>query len=153
MIDNIFDDEQTQKKIDEIAKKSGVSSILVMKSHDNEMEVVLSGGDQGKDIYHARDRGKKSTHFDGQHALYCERVVNTNEVLEVQDASQDIDWKDNEDLTEFGLGTYLGLPIEKDGKVVGTVCALNNESIDFKSEQYNILEQLKKVKGDIEGKI
>jgi len=153
MIDTIFDDESTQKKIDEIAEKSGVSSILVMKSHDNEMEVVLSGGDQGKGIYHARDKGKKSSHTEGQHALYCEKVVNTNEVLEVQNAAQDPEWKDNEDLTEFGLGTYLGLPIEKDGKVVGTVCALNNESIDFKNDQYNVLEELQKVKSDIEGKM
>lgn len=153
MIDNIFDDEQTQQKIDEIAKKSGVSSVLVMKSHDNEMEVVLSGGEQGKDIYHARDKGKKSTHSDGKHALYCERVVNTNEVLEVQDAAQDADWKDNEDLTEFGLGTYLGLPIEKEGAVVGTVCALNNQPIDFEGEEYSVLDQLKKLKGEIEDKI
>ena len=153
MIDNLFDDQKTQKTIDEIAKKAGLSSVLVMKSHDNEMEVVLSGGDTGKEIYHARDKGKKSSHAQGKNALYCEQVVNSNDVLEVQNASQDANWKNNEDLTEFGLGTYLGLPIEKDGKVVGTVCALNNESIDFKNEQYNVLDQLKKVKSDIENKI
>ena len=153
MIDNLFDDQETQKTIDEIAKKAGLSSVLVMKSHDNEMEVVLSGGDAGKEIYHARDKGKKSSHVLGNNPLYCEQVVNNNYVLEVQDAAQDADWKNNEDLTEFGLGTYLGLPIEKDGKVVGTVCALNNESIDFKNEQYNVLDQLKKVKSDIENKI
>jgi len=153
IFDGFYDDKQTQEKIDEIAKKSGVSSILVMKSHDHEMEVVLSGGDQGKDIYHARDKGKKSSHSAGQHALYCERVVNTNETLEVQDASLDAEWKDNEDLTEFGLGTYLGVPIEKNGKVVGTVCALNNESIDFHNTEYNVLDELKKVKSEIESKM
>ena len=153
VFEGIFEDSQTQQKIDDIAKKSGISSILVMKSHDNEMEVVLSGGDAGKKIYHARDKGKKSTHSEGKHALYCERVVNSNDVLEVQDAAQDPNWKDNEDLTEFGLGTYLGVPIEKDGKVVGTVCALNNKSIDFENEQYNVLAQLQKVKSDIESKI
>jgi len=153
MIDNLFDDQKTQQAIDEIAEQAGLSSVLVMKSHKDEMEVVLSGGDAGKEIYHARDKGKKSNHAQGNNPLYCEQVVNSNEVLEVQDASQDADWKNNEDLTEFGLGTYLGLPIEKDGKVVGTVCALNNESIDFKNEEYNILEQLNKVKSDIENKI
>jgi len=96
VFEDIFEDNQTQQKIDEIAKKSGMSSILVMKSHDNEMEVVLSGGDAGK--------------------------------------------------------TYLGVPIEKNGKVVGTVCALNNESINFENEQYNVLTQLQKVKDDIESK-
>ncbi|MEL0661203.1 hypothetical protein V6255_19105, partial [Psychromonas arctica] len=69
---------------------------------DIEMEGVLSGGEGGKEIYHARDKGNKSTHSEGHHALYCERVVNTYEVLEVQDAAKEPSWKDNEDLTEFG---------------------------------------------------
>lgn len=152
MIDNVFEDEALQKRIDEIAKKSGLTSVLVMKSHPNEMEVVLSGGDKGKEIYHAKDRGKKSVHPQGEHPLYCEKVVNSNAMLEVQDAASDKEWMHNEDLTEFGLGSYIGLPIEQNGKVVGTVCALNNTPMDFRNDEYHVLNELTALKAEIESK-
>ncbi|APD05670.1 hypothetical protein UJ101_00117 [Flavobacteriaceae bacterium UJ101] len=152
-MENIFNHQKLQEKIDRIASESGLKSVLVMKSHPEEMEVVLSGGKEGKEIYHATDRGKKSVHPEGKHPLYCEKVVNTNQILEVQDASIDEEWKYNEDLVEFGLGTYLGLPIEQNGEVVGTVCALHDERFDFREQEGSVLNQLKEVKEEIENQL
>ena len=152
-MENIFNHKELQEKIDEIASESGLKSILVMKSHPKEMEVVLSGGKEGKEIYHAKDKGKKSVHSQGKHPLYCEKVVNTNQVLEVQDASINEEWENNEDLVEFGLGTYLGIPIEQNGEVVGTVCALHDERFDFDKENQSVLDQLKEVKEEIENQL
>lgn len=152
-MDNIFNHQKLQERIDQIAFDTGLKSVLVMKSHPEEMEVVLSGGKEGKEIYHPTDKGKKSVHPQGSYPLYCEKVVDTHQILEVQDASVDEEWKNNEDLVEFGLGTYLGLPIEQNGKVVGTICALHDKRFDFRKEEDSVLSRLKEVKEEIENRL
>ncbi len=147
---NIFEHEDLQKRIDHIALKSGVKSVLIMKSHPKEMEVILSGGEEGKKIYQPKNRVKKSIHSKGKYPLYCEEVINTNQLLEVQKASKYEEWKYNEDWVEFGLGTYIGLPIEHKGEVVGTVCALHDKYFNFRKREYNMLDQLKEIKKEVE---
>ncbi len=149
-MDNVFNHKKLQERIDHIALESGVKAILVMKSHPKEMEVVLSGGEEGRRVYYPKDLAKKSTHPKGKYPLYCEEVINANQLLEVQKASKHEKWKYNGDWVEFGLGTYIGLPIEHKGKVVGTVCALHDKYFDFRKKEYNVLDQLKKIKNEVE---
>lgn len=150
---NIFKHWKIQQRIDEVASNSGIKTILVMKSHPKEMEVVLSGGKKGKEIYKPNTRGKKSTHPDGKYPLYCEIVVNTKRMVEVQKASRYEEWKNNDDWVNYGLGTYIGLPVKHHGKVVGTVCALNDRTFDFRKKEYHVLNNLMQIKDEIEDEI
>lgn len=140
------------KKVDDIATEFNVDAVLIMKSNKNTMEVMASGGEKGKTIYHKGDKGNKSTSPQGNHPLYCEKVVNTNQVLEVQDAANNSEWKNNEDLTEFGFGAYLGIPLEKEGVVVGTVCALHHKATNFGigNKTESIYASLKSIKAELE---
>ncbi len=149
-MENIFKHQKIQHQIDEVASNSGVKSILVMRSHPREMEVVLSGGEKGKKIYHPKDRGKKSSHPEGKYPLYCEVVVKTRKIVEVQKAFRYEEWKNNDDWVNYGFGTYIGLPVEQDGEIVGTVCALNDRTFDFRKNEYHVLNHLIKIKHEIE---
>lgn len=40
-------------------------------------------------------------------------------------------WWYNEDLVQFGLGVHLEYPIEVNGTVLGTICAMHNVPYDF----------------------
>lgn len=112
-----------------IADDSGIQSLLIMRSTPTHMVAVVSAGPK-TDTYHPGDEGPKSVN-PGCHKLYCEQVVNTGEPLHVPDAAADAEWRYNEDLVQFGLGVYLGYPIEVNGQVLGTICAMHNEPYDF----------------------
>jgi len=116
-------------RLNKIADATGLHSILVMASLPTTMKVIVANQ---QPIYSANDEGPKSVQ-EGCHELYCERVVNTKQALLVQDASADPEWKGNEDLVQFGLGVYLGLPLMAGDVVLGTVCALNKEEYDFEA--------------------
>ena len=139
-----------QETVDQIARDTGLHSVLIMQSLDHSMRVVCANRSQ--DIYHAGDEGPKSVQ-PGCHELYCERVVNTGEPLFVADAALDDDWKDNEDLVKFGLGVYYGLPIYQADKVVGTACALNPEPFDFSAGNPSAIQQLQALQEAIEAKL
>lgn len=146
----ITDDIQTN--IDGIAEKFDITSVLVMKSNENTMEVLASGGKKGKTIYHVGDKGNKSSHPEGKHPLYCEYVVDNNTPMIVDDASKDPNWSANEDLELFGLGAYIGFPVKENGKVVGTVCALHNSPMDTdKANANGLYASLEQVKKELEG--
>lgn len=134
--------EKFNDRLEEIAEKHDIDSILVMRSTPTHMVTAVSAGPR-RDTYHPGDAGPKSV-VPGHHKLYCEEVVNTKRPLHVPDAEADPEWKGNEDLVKFGLGTYLGLPITgPDGSVLGTVCALHNESYDFDAGLRGDLERVK----------
>lgn len=120
--------ESLRQEIDELALQLGVSSILVMRSLPQHMQVLASGG-RHEDTYPIGAEGKKSTLAHNGQALYCERVVDTDQPLYVKDSRLEADWAGNEDEVEFGLSNYLGYPVHgPDGEVYGTVCALHEEA-------------------------
>lgn len=54
----------------------------------------------------------------------------------------------NEDETEFGLHNYLGLAVhDSTGRVVGTVCVLDDTARDYSEDQRADLER---VRADVE---
>ncbi|WP_421852886.1 GAF domain-containing protein [Marinomonas sp.] len=134
------------QRLDDIAKHSGLHSLLVMESTPTHM-VVFAANEQP--IYSVDDAGGKSNQ-EGCHELYCERVVDTKEALLVADAKLDKEWMNNEDLVRFGLGVYYGVPIIEHGEAVGTVCALNDKAFDFTEGQPSVKELIGQLKHDIE---
>lgn len=137
------------EKLTAIANEHKLHSLLVMQSHDELMQVVSANQ---QNVYSIGASGPKSTHSSGGcHELYCERIVVTGEPLYVENATVDPDWAGNEDLLKFGLGVYLGYPLMKNNIVVGTVCALNKEPIDFSAGNPSLKQKIEDLKQEIEG--
>ncbi len=135
-------------KLESIASESGIQSLLIMRSTPTHMVAVVSAGPK-RDTYHPGDEGPKSVN-PGCHKLYCEQVVNDRAPLHVPDATADSEWRGNEDLVKFGLGTYLGYPIEVQGEVLGTVCALHDKPYDFDAGPRSLRKALERLKTEIE---
>lgn len=138
-----------RQPLEEIAQRSGIYSLLIMRSTPTHMVAVVSAG-PGRETYTPGDAGPKSVN-PGCHKLYCEQVVNDRQPLHVPDARSDPEWLGNEDLVQFGLGTYLGYPIEApDGEVLGTLCALHSVPFDFDGGEPSLRDELQRLKGQIE---
>ncbi|PVZ69607.1 GAF domain-containing protein [Pelagibaculum spongiae] len=136
-----------QAEVDGLAITTGLHSILIMESLPDTMKVIVANSAQS--IYSQDDQGSKSAQ-EGCHNLYCERVVNTGTPLFVADTSVDKEWQGNEDLVKFGLGTYYGVPLRQEGKVVGTVCALHPESFDFEAGSTSAKDRILALQAKIE---
>jgi len=140
------------KELDAIATQFGIDSLLIMESTPTHMVTRVSAGPR-QDTYHPGDAGPKSVN-PGCHKLYCEQVVNEDRILEVPDARTDPEWVGNEDLVQFGLGTYLGLPLhDSKGMVLGTLCALHSEPFDFDQGSPSLREALLSLRSQIESGI
>jgi hypothetical protein len=75
-------------------------------------------------------RAKKAGDGGSRVPLYCERIVDTNDDLFVRDSRTDPTFAGNEDEVEFGLHNDLGLAVhDQSGKVVGTVCVLDDTAL------------------------
>jgi GAF domain-containing protein len=121
-------------QLEALASRLGVKSVLVMRSDPDAMVVAATAGEAGDDT--------------GRTPLYCERVVNTDEALFVQDSRTDETFAGNEDETEFGLHNYLGVAVhDGEGRVVGTVCVLDDTAREY-SEQERA--ELERVRADVE---
>lgn len=138
----VFD--SLRQDIDALAKQLGVSSILVMRSLPQHMQVEASGGHH-EDTYPIGAQGKKSSLAHNGRALYCERVVDTDQPLYVKDSRLEADWAGNEDEVEFGLSNYLGYPVRgPDGEVYGTVCALHEDPKEYTASEQAALDEVRK---------
>ncbi|WP_290648683.1 GAF domain-containing protein [Aquisalimonas sp.] len=135
--------------LETVAAESGIDSLLIMRSTPTHMIAVVSAGPR-RDTYTPGDAGPKSVN-PGYHKLYCEQVVNDAAPLHVPDAAADPEWEGNEDLVQFGLGTYLGYPIKgPGGDVLGTICVLHSEPIDFDAGLLSLRQRLDQLRIEIE---
>lgn len=93
---------------------------LVMRVDGPEIEVFLSSATQGNPY----DEGDREAYVGS--GLYCEWVVQNEQLLQVPDALADPKWATNPDV-KLGMISYVGVPILRpDGKVFGTLCALDS---------------------------
>lgn len=141
-------EQKWRDKLAAIADSSGIQSLLIMRSTPTHMVAVVSAGPKA-DTYHPGDAGPKSVN-PGCHKLYCEQVVNTRSPLHVPDAAADPEWRYNEDLVQFGLGVYLGYPIEVNGEVLGTICALHDVPYDFDAGSPSLRRNLEDLRNAIQ---
>jgi hypothetical protein len=130
-------------ELDALVAKLGVKSVLVMRSEADSMVVAATAGEASKD-YTVGAAGKKAGADSKRVPLYCERVVDTDATLFVQDSRQDATFAGNEDEVEFGLHNYLGLAVHgPDGAVVGTVCVLDDKARDYGDDDLQALQVLR----------
>jgi GAF domain-containing protein len=112
--------------------------------------VVAATAGEATQHYTVGAAGKKALDDDSRVPLYCERVVNDDAELYVQDSREDETFAGNEDEVEFGLHNYLGLPVhDASGQVVGTVCVLDDSPREYSPEEKSELQALRRHVEDI----
>jgi GAF domain-containing protein len=134
-------------RLDALAERLGVKSVLVMRSEPDAMVVAATAGEATRH-YTVGAAGKKAGSDASRIPLYCERVVNTDDALYVRDSRDDETFAGNEDETEFGLHNYLGVPVhDGTGRVVGTVCVLDDTAREYSDDDR---AELEKVRAEVE---
>lgn len=115
-----------------LAEIISVPAALIMRVHKEHIE-VFSVNNNNANPYHIGDKEGL-----GQ-GLYCETVINDNRLLLVPNASKDSQWQNNPDM-KFGMLAYCGLPLRwPNGKMFGTICALDNIENPFNQTYQQLL--------------
>lgn len=135
--------ERVVERLDEVAEKLRVESVLIVRNKPIHLRIEGTAGPAEK-IYKVGNEQRKGFAFEEQHELYCEHLLTRNlPYLFVRDSRADLVWDGNEDQVEFGLINYLGYPIrDAQGRLFGTVCVLHTEPRDYSDEDKAILKQL-----------
>lgn len=74
-------------------------------------------------------------------ASFCQFVVRDETAFEVTDAAND-ERLPTLLIEEFGLASYLGVPVRAAGNVVGSLCVLDTDSRAFSPDQRELLNEL-----------
>lgn len=130
-------------RMEAMADKLGVESVLVMRSDRGAMVVAATAG-PASSFYQVGAAGQKAGAKPDRVPLYCERVVDGGEAIFVRDSRLDGTFAGNGDEVEFGLSNYLGMPVHgPNGEVVGTVCVLDDHSRDYDEDALRELDALR----------
>lgn len=79
-----------------------------------------------------------------QTPLFCRHVAETNNILYVNDASNNDAWNTLPEVVEDGVESYLGLPIHwPEGEVFGTLCLKDTKKTSYTDEYLELIEQLR----------
>jgi len=136
--------ERWQKTVDLLAKVFEVPAGLIMRVHEHNIEVLTASSNEGNP-YEPGELAKLNT------GLYCETVMAKREPLEVPNALEDRNWKDNPDIA-LNMISYFGIPLLwPDGSVFGTICVLDSEPRQFSEVYRDLLQQFKiQIESDFE---
>ncbi|ABM01301.1 diguanylate cyclase/phosphodiesterase [Shewanella amazonensis SB2B] len=121
-----------QEIVDLVADITECPSALIMRIHEDDIEVFASSRSAGNPyVPHARDALG--------HGLYCETVIRERQQLEVPNALKDPEWANNPDI-KLGMICYCGLPIFwPDNTPFGTICILDNKERHFNDRVHALL--------------
>ena len=126
-----------QEITDFLARVMDIPAALIMYHDDEYMEVFIASKGENNP-YKPGDKEKWN-------GLYCEKVVKSNEKLNVPNALKDNNWDKNPDI-KLGMIAYLGFPINfPDDTPFGTICVLDNKERQFSEEQQQLLVQYKNI--------
>lgn len=74
---------------------------------------------------------------------YCRHVVNTGEVLDIEDAQSDRELKDDPVTIEMGVVAYLGIPMKlQNGVTLGSFCAIDTKPRKWTDEERSVMYEL-----------
>ncbi|MPW23643.1 PAS domain S-box protein [Paraburkholderia sp. CNPSo 3157] len=120
--------DRWQSIVDVLADIIQVPAALIMRLRGDCIEVLVSSNTSGNPY----TPGHSELIWNS--GLYCERVLNTQARLLVNNALLDPEWCDNPDV-KLRMISYLGLPIFwPDRKPFGTICVL-----DSRENGYNVV--------------
>jgi len=128
--------ESWQQTIDLMAKVVNVPAGLIMRVHEDQIEVLIASGNKDN-VYKPGERANLDT------GLYCETVMESQKSLLVPDALADPKWKNNPDV-ELGMISYMGVPLGwPNGKVFGTVCVLDKNANPYSDLYIELVGQFR----------
>ena len=126
-----------QKTVDLMAKIFDVQAGLIMRVMPSQIEVLVSSQTQGNPY-----KPHEISNLDM--GLYCETVMSTGSMLQVPNALQDEQWKDNPDVA-INMISYLGIPLVwRDRQIFGTICILDDRIREFSKLYQDLLYLFKK---------
>lgn len=109
---------------------------LIMKVTESHMEVFCKSETEGNP-YSTHDKEVLGS------GLYCETVIGTDGMLEIENALEDEKWKDNPDIA-LSMIAYLGYPIKwPDNEIFGTICVLDHKAHKFSDKYKKLLLEFK----------
>ncbi|MFC7529719.1 GAF domain-containing SpoIIE family protein phosphatase [Actinoplanes sp. GCM10030250] len=74
---------------------------------------------------------------------FCKHVVDTAQPLIVTDAREDLRVRGNLAIEELGVIGYAGMPVhDADGRVLGSLCAIDNEPRHWSEQEISLLTDL-----------
>jgi signal transduction histidine kinase len=127
-----------QKTVDLMAHIFEVPAGLIMRVFPTEIEVFLSSQTEGNP-YEKYERADLNT------GLYCETVMAQRDMLQVPNALEDVEWKDNPDV-KLNMISYLGVPlIWPNDDIFGTICVLDGKTRHYSSLYQALLWQFKEI--------
>lgn len=128
-----------QKIINILASIFDLPSALIMRLNEEKIEVFISS----KTKNNPYNVGDCNVVFNS--GLYCETVVNTQEMLFVKNALKDTHWKKNPDI-KLNMINYLGLPISLvNGEPFGTICVLDKKEREYTQLQIDLLTEFRNI--------
>jgi len=130
--------QKWQQTVDLMAHIFDVPAGLIMRVFPTEIEVFVSS--------HSEDNPyERSEKADLNTGLYCETVMAQRDQLQVPNALEDVEWKDNPDV-KLNMISYLGVPLVWPGnKIFGTICVLDNKTRHHSSLYQALLWQFKEI--------
>ncbi len=71
----------------------------------------------------------------------CAEVIKTGRILYVRNLQDSVSYKDYDNVTRFGLVSYLGIPIHSaEGDTIGTLASFDREEHVFSEEDFKLFE-------------
>ncbi|MDG5766315.1 GAF domain-containing protein [Balneolales bacterium ANBcel1] len=130
--------QKWQKLIDLTAEIIGVPGGLINRFTSENLEVVVaSSSDENPYTNEAYD-----TLGIG---MFCESVVGKKQPVIVENTEDSDFWRNNPH-AEFGMKSYLGVPLEwQDGQLFGTLCVLDNKANPYSQTFVKLVNQFKEL--------
>jgi len=124
-----------QNVVNIIADLLSAPSSIITRVLPPEIEVVSSAL-VSENPYKSGDKVLMASH-------YCERVVTTNQKLEVNYAPENPEWAKAPEI-KYGMLAYMGLPVcWPGGEMFGTICVLDNKKNEFGDRYEKVLSEFR----------
>lgn len=126
-----------QKTIDLITGLFSAPSGYIVQATSKGYRVVIRNNEGGSSF-------ETNPILPPQTPLFCRHVAETNNILYVNDASNNDAWNTLPEVVEDGVESYLGLPIHwPEGEVFGTLCLKDTKITSYTDEYFELIEQLR----------
>ncbi|MBH0014835.1 sensor domain-containing diguanylate cyclase [Pseudoalteromonas sp. NGC95] len=126
-----------QKTIDLITGLFSAPSGYIVQATSKGYRVVIRSNEGGSNF-------ETNPILPPQTPLFCRHVAETNNILYVNDASNNDAWNTLPEVVEDGVESYLGLPIHwPEGEVFGTLCLKDTKITSYTDEYFELIEQLR----------
>jgi PAS domain S-box-containing protein len=126
-----------QQTVELLAKIFEVPAGLIMRVLPKQIEVLVSSHTECNP-YDAYEKADLNT------GLYCETVMKTRSQLNVVNALEEEEWKNNPDV-KLDMISYLGIPLLWPGNhIFGTICVLDSKARKFSKNYQDLLWEFKR---------